>query len=70
MKINWFGRTYYGGKNYPDKDGPFRRPFYWAFRAWWDYDVSPWLMKKDYLHQKDGNHIYVYRWQKYVNRYS
>jgi hypothetical protein len=39
------------------------RSTFWMF---WAYDIKPWFIKTSYMHKPDGNHIYFYRWERYL----
>lgn len=40
MKINWFGRMYYGS------DKEYRRPFFVALRCFWEWDILQFITGK------------------------
>lgn len=39
------------------------RGTFWMF---WTYDIKPWIAKTTYFHRTYGNHIFYYRFEKYL----
>lgn len=57
MKINWFGRTYYGDKK------QYKRPVRYALRMFLEHDVYDKIVHRHYHRDEKGNwSIKKYRW--------